>query len=49
MDISQQDLALVLGSLHLQNLDLQGKLAKALARIDELEGSDTANSDETHK
>jgi hypothetical protein len=47
MDISQQDLALIIGQLHLQALDLQGKLAKALARIDELEASDTANSAQT--
>jgi len=47
MDISQQDLALVIGQLHLQNLDLQGKLAKALAEIEELKASATANSAQT--
>ena len=47
MDINQQDLALLIGSLHLQILDLTGKNAKLQAELDALKNPGTANSAET--
>ena len=47
MDINQQDLALLIGSLHLQILDLTGKNAKLQAQLDALQTPVTANTAET--
>jgi hypothetical protein len=48
MDINQQDLALTLGNLHLQLLDLQGKNAKLQAELDAFQSQEPVNSAQTN-
>jgi len=49
MDVTSQDLALTLGQMHLQILDLMGKNAKLQAELDALQSKEPVNSEETTK